>query len=315
MTQSDSIGLIINDEFLGFLEEEFENSKFNRLPEKYGDEKIFSHPLIGVARGNDSIFQKFKEIVGPEHLTPLEMWIASGREQLPAKNLYTLSIIFPFVDEIRKQSKNTIVFPKITLPAEIYSIARNFAKEFKSYIMKQTIDFFQNRGYDAISGKFSDAYTIIAKKKFYSTWSERHIAFAAGLGTFSLHEGIISEVGCNIRLASVITNAPLKVTQRKSDEPYANCLYYAKGICKECAKKCPANAITEKGYDKSICNKYRTKIAGKMVKRLRPILKSYSHRINWKFKAHNFPVGCEICQFGVECTDKNPMISYYMDLD
>ncbi len=57
------------------------------------------------------------------------------------------------------------------------------------------------------------------------------------------------------------------------------------------------------------------KIARKMVPRISPILKSYSHSINWKYKAHNFPVGCEICQFGVQCTDKNPMASHYMDFD
>lgn len=307
--------LIINDELLGYLEEGFENSTLNRLPENYGGGNIFSKPLIGVAQGNDPIFQKFKEIVGSEHLTPLEMWKASGKEELPASDLYTVSIVFPFVDKIRNESKNPIISPKITLPAEIYSVARNFAKDFKSYIMKQTIEFFQDKGYNAISGKLSDAYTIIAKKEFYSTWSERHIAFAAGLGTFSLQEGLITDVGCNMRLASVITNAPLRVTPRKSDEPYTNCLYYAKGICKECVKKCPANAITENGHDKTRCNKYRTKIARKIVKLLKPLLKSYSHRVNWKFQAHNFPVGCEICQFGVQCTDKNPMISHYLDLD
>ncbi|MFX0140780.1 MAG: hypothetical protein ACFFDN_44490 [Candidatus Hodarchaeota archaeon] len=307
--------LIINDELLGYLEQEFETSALNRLPEKFGGGKIFSHPLIGVARGSDPIFQKFKETVGSEHLTPLEMWMTSGQEELPAAELYTISIVCPFVEKIRKESINPIELPKVTLPAEIYSVARNYAKDFKNHMMRQIVDFFKNKGYHAISGKFSDAYTIIAKKEFYSTWSERHIAFAAGLGTFSLQEGLITDVGCNMRLASVITNAPLKVTPRKSDEPYANCLYYAKGTCKECARKCPANAITENGHDKTKCNKYKTKIARKIVKRLSPTLKSYSHRINWKFKAYNYPVGCEICQFGVQCTDKNPMISHHLDLD
>jgi epoxyqueuosine reductase QueG len=113
----------------------------------------------------------------------------------------------------------------------------------------------------------------------------------------------------------VITNAPLKVTPRKSDEPYANCLNYAKGTCRECAKNCPASAITEKGYDKTKCNKYRNKVAREMVPRLKPILKAYNRRINWKYKAQNYPVGCELCQFGVECMDKNPMIRHDLDFD
>lgn len=298
-----------------FLKEEFEFNELNRLPEEYGSGKIFSQPQIGIAQGNDPIFFKFKEIIGSEHYTPLEMWLASGQEQVPASNLYVVSIVYPFTDEIRKRSITPIQLPKMALPAEIYSIARNYAKAFRNYTMEKITEFFQNRGYNAISGKLSDAYTLVARKNFYSTWSENHIAFAAGLGTFGLHEGLITDLGCNIRLASVITDAPLNVTRRKSDEPYANCLYYAKGTCRECAQKCPANAITEKGYDKMKCNKYRNKVARDMVPRLKPILKAYSRRINWKYKAQNFPVGCELCQFGVECMDKNPMIRHDLDFD
>ena len=305
----------MNEILLEFLKEKFEKSNLNRLPENYGGGKIFSHPLIGIAQGNDPIFQKFKETVGPEHLTPLEIWMASGQEQVPASNLYTVSIIFPFIDKIRKESNTPITLPKMILPAEIYSVARNFAKGFRNYIMSEAIDFLQSKGFNAISGKLSNAYTLVAKKDFYSTWSENHVAFAAGLGTFGLHEGLITDEGCNIRLASVITNAPLTVTPRKSDEPYANCLYFAKGTCRDCIKKCPANAITEKGYDKTKCNRYRVKVAREMVPRLSSILKSYSRRINWKYKAHNFPVGCEFCQFGVQCMDKNPMASHHIHWD
>jgi len=57
------------------------------------------------------------------------------------------------------------------------------------------------------------------------------------------------------------------------------------------------------------------KVAREMVPRIKPILKAYDRRINWKFKAQNYPVGCELCQFGVECMDKNPMIRHDLDFD
>ena len=72
---------------MDYLKQKFEISELNRLPEKYGSGKIFSQPLIGVAQGNDPIFLKFKETVGYEHYTPLEMWLASGQKQLPASSL------------------------------------------------------------------------------------------------------------------------------------------------------------------------------------------------------------------------------------
>jgi len=52
-----------------------------------------------------------------------------------------------------------------------------------------------------------------------------------------------------------------------------------------------------------------------MIPRLGPILKPGSRRINWKLKEDIFLVGCEFCQFGVPCTDKNPMVSDYLDFD
>jgi epoxyqueuosine reductase len=299
---------MLNNELNSFIKKIFESSELNRLPEKFKGEKIFAYPIIGIARGDDPIFQKFKEVVGPEHLTPLEMWIESGLEEDLASNLYTISVVFPFVERIRKEgSENQIIKARIKLPAEIYSLARNYANDFKIFVMKQTINFFKERNFNATAGMLSTAYTIIAKGRFYSTWSERHIAFAAGIGTFSLHEALITEAGCNVRLASVITNAPLEITKRKSDEPYGNCLFYANGTCKECISKCPANAITEKGHDKIECNNYRLKVARRMIPRLSTLLKPYLRRINWEDRDDTFPVGCGFCQFGVPCMDKNPI--------
>ncbi|MFX1406063.1 MAG: hypothetical protein ACFFBW_03850 [Promethearchaeota archaeon] len=299
---------MLNNELKSFIKDIFDNSELNKLPEKFGGERFFADPIIGVARGDDPIFQKFKEVVGPEHLTPLEMWIENGLEKTPVSNLFTISIVFPFVERIRKEgSENQVIKTRITLPAEIYSIARNYANDFKIFVMEEIIKFFKEKDYHATAGMLSNAFTIIAKGRFYSTWSERHVAFAAGLGTFSLHEALITEVGCNVRLASVITNAPLEITVRKSDEPYANCLFYTKGTCKECINKCPANAITEKGHDKIQCNNYRLKVARRMIPRLTPLLKPYLRRINWEDKDDTFPVGCGFCQFGVPCMDKNPM--------
>lgn len=304
---------MLNNELLNFVKEEFKSNILNLLPEEYGGGKIFSAPLIGVAKADDPIFQKYKELLGSEHLNPLEMWLANDQDYISSSELSVVSIVFPFIDKIRKAGNNPIEVPHITLPAEIYTIARNYGNEFKRELIKEVIDFFKSEGYHATSGLFSDAYSIVMKKQFYTTWSERYVAFAAGLGSLGLHEGLITNVGCNVRLGSIITDAPLEVTPRKSNEPHANCLYFAKGLCKECAKKCPVNAITEKGFNKIKCNKYRMKVARKIIPHYSSILKSEARKINWKLNENTYIVGCELCQFGVECTDKNPMRVEYMD--
>ena len=313
MASNKSLGLIINEEIINLLEIEFESSSFNKLPVKYGGGNIFNNPLIGISKGDDPIFQKYKTMVGPNHLTPLEMWMSCDQEPMESSDIRVLSIVFPFSDQIRKEGIKTIKSRRITLPAEIYTVARNYGNEFKKYIITRLSDYFKEKGYNAANSTQSNAYSIILKGQFYTTWSERYMAFASGLGSLGLHEGIITEVGCNVRLGSVITNAPLEITQRKSDEPYANCLFYMKTTCKECAKQCPANAISEKGFDEVKCNKYRMKVARKVEPSLSLILKPDSRMVNWKLKKDIFITGCELCQFGVQCTDKNPMVSHHLD--
>jgi len=297
----------MNAELLEFVKDQFEINKLNRLPEQYGGGRIFSAPLVGVAQGNDPIFQKFKEVVDQEHMTPLELWLAEGNAKLESSELRIISIVFPYVDEIRKGSKNTTKKGRTLLPAEIYSVGRNYANEFKQDVCRKVIDYFKENDYQAVAGMLSEAYTLRTESRFYSTWSERHTAFATGLGTFSLHEGLITEAGCNVRLASVVTNAPLEITPRKSDDPYANCLYYAKGTCRKCEENCPGNAITTEGHDKNQCYYYGRIVARKVLFRIRPILKPHWRRINGVRQEQEPPVGCAFCQFDVPCMDKNPM--------
>ena len=296
----------MNEDVKGFLEELFAGSELNRLPREYGGGCIFDAPLIGVSRGDDPIFRKYKEVVGPEHLTPAEMWIAAGLpdEDDLAARLRILSIVFPYVRTIREEGKDAAV-----MPAEIYSVGRNYANEFMSAVLKAAVNYFEDTGYRATAGMSSPAFKVIVKGdpiRFYSTWSERHMAFAAGLGTFSLHEGLITEAGCNIRVTSVVTDAPLEVTPRESDEPYANCLYYASGACRECEKRCPAEAINENGHDKVKCWTYGRVIEKEMTDRLGSLLKPHYRRVNDE-DTTSYPVGCAFCQFGVPCTDRNPV--------
>jgi epoxyqueuosine reductase QueG len=160
-----------------------------------------------------------------------------------------------------------------------------------------------------MAGMYSKAFRIIVTaepERRYSVWSERHIAFAAGLGTFSLHEGFITDVGCNVRIGSVITDAPLEITPRLTDNPYGNCLYYAEGTCKECVDRCPAEAIGEEGHDKIKCRNYLETIQNVMQKRLGSTLKPTRRKFQDGEKIA-YPTGCAFCQFNVPCMDKNPV--------
>jgi len=111
---------------------------------------------------------------------------------------------------------------------------------------------------------------------------------------------------CNIRIASVITDAPLYATPRKGDDPYSNCLYYAEDACRECEVRCPGDAITREGHDKIKCWKYGQVVSREMKERLETLLKPHSRRINGK-ESVAYPVGCAFCQFDVPCMERNPV--------
>ena len=91
---------------------------------------------------------------------------------------------------------------------------------------------------------------------FSSNWSERHVAYAAGLGTFGLSRGLITEKGMAGRFGSVVTNAVFPRTERKYSDPFAYCT-----MCGACQRRCPVGAIDKSrgfalGKDQLICGPY-----------------------------------------------------------
>ena len=143
---------------------------------------------------------------------------------------------------------------------------------------------------------------------YSSSWSERHIAYTTGLGSFSLTDAFISEYGTNIRLASIITDALFAISGRNITTPYSNCLFYVNKSCKKCIERCPINAISEQGHDKKLCHQYGQKVAQKMKEKWGTLLKPSTIRVKGELRQRRFPaVGCALCQFNVPCMSENPI--------
>ena len=123
-----------------------------------------------------------------------------------------------------------------------------------------------------------------------STWSERHSAHAAGLGTFGLCDGLITPVGKAVRVGSVVARLKLPPTPRPYDNHRAWCLFFAKGKCMACAARCPVGAISEKGKDKKICRPH-----------LKPASEEYVKQ-HFGFDGY----GCGLCQTKVPCESGIP---------
>ncbi|MHA1717061.1 MAG: hypothetical protein ACTSXP_15560, partial [Promethearchaeota archaeon] len=154
-------------EITNFIKELINCSELNRLPSKFNGGLIFSDVLVGVASADDQLFKKLKEIIAPEYMTPVEMWLASGMPKVkdPEQTIKAVSFVLSFSDEIRDAGKAAE-----GMPPDIYCIGRNYANEFIADTMKKLVEFFKDKGYNAMASQFSKNYNIIIKKNMYSTW-------------------------------------------------------------------------------------------------------------------------------------------------
>lgn len=152
-------------------------------------------------------------------------------------------------------------------------------------------------GYLATAPYWQPYFKTFANEKGpYSNWSERHVAFAAGQGTFSLSDGFITERGIAHRCGSVVTSLLLAPSSRTASGPYSNCLAYAGLKCNACIKRCPAGAISEQGHNKPKCQQYMRSIG-------------YNETA---FREHGYDnntsvAGCGLCQTKVPCEFENPI--------
>ena len=265
------------------------NSPGNSLRNE-AKEKAWDEPLVGFAKGTDPIFQlyKDKERIGAFHWTPLEIFQLTFPElAVKAEELTVISWILPHTEaikaDLRKETAN---------PSERWIRARIYGEEFNEDLRKQVASTLAKSGHLAVAPILSAKFKNENSERYgmASSWSERHAAYAAGLGTFGLCDGLITPKGKAIRCGSVVARIQIPATPRPYQDHHAYCLSFAKGTCGLCMSRCPAKAISKSGHDKMACMRqcnataqYATKVYG---------LKGY---------------GCGFCQTGVPCESKIPV--------
>ncbi len=267
-----------------FIESSPENTLQNQA-----NEKAFETPLVGFASGDDPIFQSYKEHVGPFHWTPVEIFRQCFPEpEVTPSDLSVISWILPQTPMTKADNRK-----ETTYPAERWARARIFGEEVNEKLRRHVVQALIDSDYPAVAPsltsqwemKMSDAYG------FASTWSERHAAHACGLGTFGLCAGLITPRGKAMRTASVVARLQLPATPRPYSDHQQYCLFFTKGICGKCIKRCPVGAITEAGKDKNVCRQH-----------LRPTTAEYV-KTHYGFDGY----GCGLCQTGVPCESRIPV--------
>jgi len=269
-------------------------SSANRLA-AFGGEPIFEEPLIGFADGDDPLFDEFKKVVHEDHFSPREILIKHLTQTLKIEAPQPQSVsVISFVLPVHRETLRSNALEKEG-PSLRWNHSRWQGQDFINQLSHDLAGLLQEMGVDAVAPELSPFYKIMALPDGYaSNWSQRHMAYAAGLGTFSLNEGFITAKGMAMRCGSVVAGLQLTPSVRPYKHYRANCLFYAGEKCGQCISRCPGGALSEKGHDKLKCFDV-------LFTMQKPWLEG-AHGPGYMGKYS----GCGLCQTGVPCSDRIP---------
>ena len=261
-----------------------------------GNGFYWEEPLVGFASGLDPLFFEYKSIIGSFHLTPREIIAEALKEK--GRNLLlsemdqvsVISWILPTAEDTRKSNRREEKFS-----SKLWAYTRDFGEVCNNALRRHVIKFLEDLGYMAIAPILLPSFQYLRDEKvgLASPWSERHVAYACGLGTFSLNDGFITSKGMAVRIGSVVTLLKLTPSEKRYRFYKENCLLFRNERCGKCIQRCPAGAITEEGHDKDKCQEYLDSEPFK------------AKRIEYGLK--NPPPSCGLCQTGVPCEYEIPM--------
>lgn len=271
---------LVNTSELNYIREE------DAIAPEYAGVRFFDEPLIAIADAADPYFTGlFKEpqVIGPHFREP-ELWLEGAKS--------VISFFLPFTKAVCDSNRPAVDVPydeAITNQrcSALWLHGRVEGQHFIDVLSAEICAFLEEQGYHAVAPSISPEFTTV--NFFSSNWSERHVAYAAGLGTFGLSKGLITEKGMAGRIGSVITNAVFPPTARKYSDPFAYCT-----MCGACQRHCPAGAIDVTkgcalGKDQRICGLY---VKGSFLPPQGP---------NGVVR-----YGCGKCQVGVPCEHSIP---------
>ena len=255
----------------------------------------WEEPLVGFASGMDPLFFQYKTLIGSFHLTPREV-ISAGLKERGRSLLFTeieqisvISWVLSASGDTRKSNREEKQFP-----SKLWAYTREYGEACNGALRKHVIHFLEDLGYATVAPALLPTFQAIQDEKvgWASPWSERHVAYACGLGTFSLNDGLITPKGMAMRVGSVVTLLKLTPSEKKYRDYRENCLQFRNEKCGKCIKRCPAGAITEKGHDKNTCYDYL---------RSEPLAAK-----NVEYGLMPPPRSCGLCQTDVPCEFEIP---------
>ena len=258
-----------------------EQDESNRVPAAkafmpaYVGMRIYDAPIFGYAAASDPDFARLREIgIVGEHFMPPSEWLPEARS--------VIAFFLPFTRLVKESNQRDMDWP-----SDEWLHARIEGQGFLNTLADHLRDALRAAGFGAVVPSSDPRFRTVSAlatdsspATFTSNWSERHIAYVCGLGTFGLSKGLITRLGIAGRFGSLVTTLELPPTPRAYADPYEYCTK-----CGVCARNCPVDAISVEGGK----NHVPCKILLDRTRKPRPPY-----------------YGCGKCQVAVPCRDRIP---------
>jgi epoxyqueuosine reductase len=266
-------------------------------------EKAWEDFVVGYSRGDDDLYYLWKEHIGKFHWTPAEAFAlgmnadaqatgaaarARPHEDAPGgSELTVISWAVSHTETTKADNRAQTEFP-----SERWARSRIYGQKCNRALHRALVTALAARGYSAVAPALLPDHSEKNSESQgrSSNWSERHVAYTSGLGTFSLCGGLITKLGQAVRLGSVIVRAQLPATERPYSGPFDYCLYFNGTDCTACADRCPVGSMDGRSRDKVACAQHLEVTTAEFVQR------------EFGFKGY----GCGLCQTGVPCESGIP---------
>lgn len=254
-------------------------SEEEAIAPEYAGLRMYDPPVWGYGDANDPMFEelKKKEAVGEQFLLP-DAWLPDAKS--------VISFFIPFTDEVKKSN-----WTDAAEPSAQWLHARIEGQRFVIAVCNEIQRILKEEGIISVIPASDPRFESVTKPdpergekwqgaSYTSNWSERHVAFVCGLGTFGLSKGLITEKGIVGRLGSLIVSERFEPRKREYTDIYEYCTR-----CGACIRRCPAGAISlENGKEHLPCDQF-----------LEETKKKYAPRY-----------GCGKCQTKVPCESRIP---------
>jgi epoxyqueuosine reductase len=256
-----------------------------------GGERVFDRPLVGFAAGADPIWDELKRQIGDFYWSPADAFALAFPDTPAAPaELTVVSWVAPLTAAARRDNGDAA-----TALAERWARGKHFGNRFLRGLAAHVIAGLADQGIQAAAPwylpQWSREFAASPRYGEFSPWSERHAAYAAGLGTFGLCDGLITPVGKAMRCGSVVARVRVPATERAYTEHTAYCLaFHGATGCTSCIERCPIGAIDGRGHDKAACHAQ--------------LLRMKSEVIEPQFGLSD--EACGLCQTGVPCESGIP---------